>query len=73
MPESYITLPDVLEEKRREAPDGELLLRLHRDDDHIGEVLAALEQAGVRFSDLRIHEPGLTEVYTELTETDHHV
>ncbi len=68
MPESSITLPDILEEKRQEAPNGELLLRLHRDHDQLGEILAGLEQAGVKFSDLRIHEPGLTEVYTELTE-----
>ncbi len=68
MSESVLTLPDTLEEKRQEAPKGELLLRLHREHDHLGEVLAALEQAGVKFSDLRIHEPGLTEVYTELTE-----
>ena len=73
MPESSMTLPDVLEAKRQAAPNGELLLRLHQEHDHIGEVLAALEQAGVRFSDLRIHEPGLTEVYTELTEAGNHV
>ena len=66
-PESAVVLPAALESKREAAPNGELLLRLHRDQDHIGEVLAALDQAGVRFSDLRIHEPGLTEVYTELT------
>ena len=69
LPESAVVLPDVLADKRQEAPVGELLLRLHRKQDPIGEVLAALDQAGVRFSDLRIHEPGLTEVYTELTTT----
>ena len=71
--ESPVVLPTVLEQKRETAPKGELLLRLHRDKDHIGEVLAALNQAGVKFSDLRIHEPGLTEVYTELTEAENHV
>jgi ABC-2 type transport system ATP-binding protein len=73
MPESSLILPETLEDKRQEAPPGELLLRLHREHDHLGEVLAALEQAGVKFSDLRIHEPGLTEVYTELTEAGNHV
>ena len=72
VPESPVVLPDVLEAKRQAAPQGELLLRLHREHDHIGEVLAALEQAGVKFSDLRIHEPGLTEVYTELTAVENH-
>ena len=72
VPESPVVLPDVLEAKRQAAPQGELLLRLHREHDHIGKVLAALEQAGVKFSDLRIHEPGLTEVYTELTAVENH-
>ncbi|MCK5539465.1 MAG: ABC transporter ATP-binding protein [Deltaproteobacteria bacterium] len=72
-PESAVVLPSTLEQKKEAAPQGELLLRLHREQDHIGEVLAALDQAGVKFSDLRIHEPGLTEVYTELTEADNHV
>ena len=72
-PESAVVLPSSLEQKKEVAPQGELLLRLHREQDPIGEVLAALDQAGVRFSDLRIYEPGLTEIYTELTETDHHV
>ncbi|MCD6430541.1 MAG: ABC transporter ATP-binding protein [Deltaproteobacteria bacterium] len=72
VPESPVVLPDVLEAKRQAAPQGELLLRLHREHDHIGEVLAALEQAGVKFSDLWIHEPGLTEVYTELTAVENH-
>ena len=72
-PESAVVLPSVLEQKKEESSQGELLLRLHRDQDPIGEVLAALDQAGVRFSDLRIHEPGLTEVYTELTESENHV
>jgi ABC-2 type transport system ATP-binding protein len=67
LPESCLELPAGLAAKREKAPEGELLLRLHREHDHIGEVLAALEGAGVKFSDLRIHEPGLTEVYSELT------
>ncbi|MCK5914507.1 MAG: ABC transporter ATP-binding protein [Deltaproteobacteria bacterium] len=66
-PESGLELPATLALKQESAPAGELLLRLHREEDHIGEVLAALEQAGIRYSDLRIHEPGLTEVYSELT------
>ncbi|MCD6292074.1 MAG: ABC transporter ATP-binding protein, partial [Deltaproteobacteria bacterium] len=73
IPGSPISLPTALAAKREAAPEGELLLRLHREHDHLGEVLAALAQAGVRFSDLRIHEPGLTEVYTELTEAASHV
>ncbi|HIE07007.1 MAG TPA: ABC transporter ATP-binding protein [Desulfarculaceae bacterium] len=67
LPESRLELPAELTLKQEEAPAGELLLRLHREQDHIGEVLAALDGAGVKFSDLRIHEPGLTEVYSELT------
>ncbi len=67
LPESGLELPEGLKAKQAAAPAGELLLRLHRETDHIGEVLAALTQAGIKFSDLKIHEPGLTEVYSELT------
>jgi len=67
LPESGLNLPEGLVAKQEPAPAGELLLRLHREEDHIGEVLAALTQAGIKFSDLKIHEPGLTEVYSELT------
>jgi len=67
LPESRLELPAELALKQEAAPAGELLLRLHREQDHIGEVLAALDGAGVKFSDLRIHEPGLTEIYSELT------
>ncbi len=67
LPESGLELPEELKAKQIAAPAGELLLRLHRETDHIGEVLAALTQAGIKFSDLKIHEPGLTEVYSELT------
>ncbi|MBN2707267.1 MAG: ABC transporter ATP-binding protein [Deltaproteobacteria bacterium] len=66
-PESCRKLPEALEKKRENAGEGELLLRLHRDEDQIGAVLAALDAAGIRFSDLSLHEAGLTEVYTELT------
>ncbi len=67
LPDSGLDLPEGLVEKQEAAPAGELLLRLHREDDHVGEVLAALDRAGVKFSDLKIHEPGLNEVYSELT------
>jgi ABC-2 type transport system ATP-binding protein len=67
LPESCLELPAGLAAKQEKAPAGELLLRLHREHDHIGKVLAALDGAGVKFSDLKIREPGLTEVYSELT------
>lgn len=73
VPGSLVDLPTALAVKREPSSQGELLLRLHRENDPIAEVLSALEQAGVKFSDLRIHEPGLTEVYTELTEAGDHV
>lgn len=67
LPESGLNLPEGLVAKQEAAAAGELLLRLHREDDQVGEVLAALDRAGIKFSDLKIHEPGLTEVYSELT------
>jgi len=67
LPGSGLDLPAGLIEKQVTSPAGELLLRLHREDDHIGEILAELARAGIKFSDLKIYEPGLTEVYSELT------
>jgi len=60
-------LPPELADRVVSSSGLEVVLRLHRDRDPLGGVLEALEAAGVRFNDLRIHEPGLTEVYTELT------
>jgi ABC-2 type transport system ATP-binding protein len=61
------SLPPGLAERAVKVSEREIVLRLHREKDPLGGVLAALEANGVRFSDLRIHEPGLTEVYSELT------
>ncbi len=60
-------LPPGLAELVVKTSGPEIVLRLHRDRDPLGGVFEELEAAGVRFSDLRIHEPGLTEVYHELT------
>ncbi len=60
-------LPESLLSRRESAPAGELVLRLHREQDPLGPVLAELDRCGLRFSDLKIQEPGLTEIYSELT------
>ena len=65
--DSHGVLPPALAAQVVSSSGQELVLRLHREKDPLGGVLEALEAAGVRFSDLRIHEPGLTEVYNELT------
>jgi len=44
-----------------------LSLRLHKTDHHIGDVLKALQTAGIEVTDLRTEESGLEEVFLELT------
>jgi ABC-2 type transport system ATP-binding protein len=65
-----VDLPPALYDKLEPAPAGELQLLLDREADPLGGVLAALADSGVYFTDLRIEEPGLTEVYSRLTGVD---
>ena len=64
-------LPEALQNKVQSLINGELILRLHRDDDHIGTILEALRVAKVQFHDLRTEEPGLEEIFLSLTREDH--
>jgi ABC-2 type transport system ATP-binding protein len=51
------------------ARDGDwITLRLHKAADEVGSVLKALHDAGVPIHDLRTEEPGLEEVFLELTK-----
>ncbi len=60
-------LPTALQEKVQSFADGELILRLHRDDDKMGAILESLRAANIQFIDLRTEEPGLEEVFMSLT------
>jgi ABC-2 type transport system ATP-binding protein len=61
------TLPEALQSKVQSFEQGELVLRLHREQDPICGVLECLRAANIPFLDLRTEEPGLEEVFMQLT------
>ncbi len=60
-------LPEALVSLLADADDNCLTFRLHRERDTIGEVLAALQSAGLTVVDLSTEEVGLEEVFLHLT------
>ncbi|HEB92584.1 MAG TPA: ABC transporter ATP-binding protein [Gammaproteobacteria bacterium] len=60
-------LPETLVSLLTNADDNCLTFRLHREQDTIGEVLAALQSAGLTVVDLSTEEVGLEEVFLRLT------
>ncbi len=60
-------LPAALQDKVVNHDGLQLTLRLHREQDAIADVLNSLRDAGIHFSDLRTHDPGLEEVFMDLT------
>ncbi len=60
-------IPSALQDKVQSFADGELILRLHRDEDKIGAILESLRTAHIQFSDLRTQEPSLEDVFISLT------
>jgi len=64
-------LPPILQSKIQSlTEEGDLILRLHRENDQIGEVLDLLRAAQIRFSDLRTEEPSLENVFMRLTKKE---
>ncbi len=64
-------LPDNLQGKIVSFNKNELVIRLHREKDHISDILEALYSAKIGFRDLRTEEPGLEEVFISLTGKNH--
>jgi len=62
-----VILPTALQDKVQSFAEGELVLRLHRDNDQIGAILESLRAANIQFVDLHTEEPGLEEVFVSLT------
>lgn len=60
-------LPDALVPLLNAADGSTLTFRLHRDRHTIGEVLTALQSAGLAVVDLSTEEAGLEEVFLSLT------
>lgn len=61
------SLPAALEHMVVERGPGRLLLRIQKGVDQIGAVLDGLHGAGVRILDLKTRDPGLEDVFLELT------
>ncbi|NIR58421.1 MAG: ABC transporter ATP-binding protein [Gammaproteobacteria bacterium] len=60
-------LPGGIERLVVDRGDDQLTLRLHKLDDQVGSVLDALHRAGIRVRDLQTRDPGLEDVFLELT------
>jgi len=65
--EESCNLPEQIQEKAVSFEKNNLVLRIHRERDHIADILDMLNSAGIRFRDLRTEEPGLEEVFIALT------
>jgi ABC-2 type transport system ATP-binding protein len=68
--DTSITLPERLEQKVTERDSNRLVMMIDKRDMHIGEVLQAVHTHGVQLIDLHIEEPGLEEVFMELTRKE---
>ena len=63
-------LPPQLAEMLVAAEGQRLTLRMHKGTDQIGAVLEALAAAGIRIRDLTTRDPGLEDIFLELTGGD---
>jgi ABC-2 type transport system ATP-binding protein len=64
---STINLPINIKEKIVSSDNGDISLKLHKENDKIGTILEELRMAGISIIDLHTLEPGLEEVFMELT------
>ena len=62
-------LPEALVPLVVEARENCLLLRLHKSEHHISDVLKLMQKAGIDVVDLRTEESGLEEVFLDLTSS----
>jgi len=62
-----IEIPTRLQDKVQSFQDNELILRLHRQYDQISTILDLLRSANISFLDLHTEEPGLEEIFINLT------
>ena len=60
-------LPSAVREMVVESSDNSLTLRLHKREQQLGDLLQALQSAGVVIQDLSTTEPSLEEVFLEIT------
>ena len=62
-----LPLPETLRQRQVSREGATLTLRVHRVEEQVGAVLDALRQAGAEVVDLQIREPGLEDIFLELT------
>jgi ABC-2 type transport system ATP-binding protein len=63
-------LPAALENKVKQRRGNELVLKLHRRDDAIADVVDALRAHGAVITDLHTEKPDLEDVFLELTHKE---
>jgi len=66
----HVLLPPLLQNKVQFFAEGELVLRLHRDNEPIAAIIDCLRTANIQFTDLRTEEPGLEDVFVSLTNQE---
>jgi ABC-2 type transport system ATP-binding protein len=65
--DEHAVLPEAVSERIVDRSGCGVTLRLRKDTDNAGEVLAALFRAGVSVTDIHTEEPSLEDVFMELT------
>ncbi len=68
---TQVTLPNAVLEKVVSFNKNELIIRLHRKEDNLGDLLNALHSANISFQDMHIDEPGLEDAFIALTGNNH--
>ena len=69
--EDTFDIPESIKNLVVSSEGGTLKLKLHRKKDKIGDVLEAIHSDGIHIVDMQTVEPGLEEVFRNLTENDH--
>lgn len=64
-------LPAELQKKQLECSGDQRVLRIHRSDDPVLQVLEAIKVAGVEVLDIKMKEPTLEDVFLKLTHGHH--
>ncbi len=61
-------LPGSLRSRLENESNGEVELKLHREQDRIADVLETLRAAGLKVEDVHSREPTLEDIFVELTQ-----
>ena len=63
-------LPESLRSKLESEENGEIELKLHRENDRIADVLDALRTAGRTVEDIKSRQASLEDIFVELTQDE---